>query len=189
MYSTKLIGAALAALHLAGCAVSAPTASIPSTLVPDGEQAIERVAARGVQIYACRVSAVSPTGAEWLFIAPEAELFDAQGKSVGRHYAGPHWEAHDGSRIAGKLRARADAPQSGAIPWLLLSAQSTGKDGRFAQVTSIQRVDTAGGSAPSHLCSTAQLGTTAKVPYTADYVLFARPRRLDLGANLVFPIL
>jgi hypothetical protein len=187
MYSAKFIGAALAALHVAGGAIAATTATIPTALVPTGEQAVERVAARGVQIYSCRVSAVSPTGAEWLFIAPEAELFDAQGKSIGRHYAGPNWEAHDGSRIAGSVKARADAPQPGAIPWLLLSAQSTGKQGRFSRVTSVQRIDTAGGSAPTHPCSTAQLGTTAKVPYTADYVLFA-PRKFDLGADVRLPL-
>jgi hypothetical protein len=186
MHSLKFVGAALAALHLAGCALTPPAPAVPAALVPANQQPVERIAARGVQIYSCRISAVSPTGAEWLFLAPEAELFDAQGKAVGRHYAGPHWEALDGSRIVGSVKARVDATQSGAIPWLLLSAQSTGKEGRFAHITSVQRIDTAGGSAPTHSCSTAQLGTTAKVPYTADYVLFA-PRKVDSATDTRLP--
>ena len=51
-------------------------------------------------------------------MAPEAELFDGDGKRVGHHFASPRWEADDGSRIVGSVKARADAPQRGAIAWL-----------------------------------------------------------------------
>src|SRR5207245_8699331 len=97
------------------------------------------VAARGVQIYECRVKKDSPQATEWAFVAPEAELWDAQGKRVGKHYAGPHWEHVDGSKVFGTVKARADAPMAGAIPWLLLKTKSVGPDGAYAKVTSIQR--------------------------------------------------
>jgi hypothetical protein len=148
-------------------------AVVPPGLVPAGERPVDRLFARGVQIYACRAKSGAANAAEWVFVAPEAELFDLQGASAGKHYAGPHWEAADGSKIVGAVKARADAPEGGAIPWLLLSARSVGGTGRYAEVTSVQRVNTSGGNAPAQGCSAGMLGTTVRVPYTADYVLFA----------------
>ncbi|HEY0818021.1 MAG TPA: DUF3455 domain-containing protein [Rhizobacter sp.] len=143
-------------------------------LAPAGDaKLVERVAARGVQVYECRADKAAATGAQWVFVAPQAELFDSQGKPSGTHYAGPHWEAADGSRIVGKVEARAEAPEAGAIPWLLLSARSVGGTGRYASVTSIQRVNTTGGLAPSQRCDKGMVGKTDKVPYTADYLLYA----------------
>ena len=125
------------------------------------------VAAKGVQIYECRMN--DRGSAEWAFVAPEADLFDRYGKKVGRHYAGPRWESLDGSRIAGTTKERIDAPQADAIPWLLLSAKSAGPDGAFSKVTSVQRVNTVGGTAPRTGCSSTSVGQLARVPYTADY--------------------
>jgi hypothetical protein len=164
-----LLAACLPLLALAACA-SAP--AVPPGLVPAGETTVGRVAARGVQIYECRAKA-GATGAEWAFVGPEAELLDASGAPVGKHYAGPHWEDRDGSKIVGTVKARADAPAAGAVPWLLLTTRSVGGSGRLAKVTSIQRVNTVGGVAPTGGCDAGTLGRSARVPYTADYVLFA----------------
>jgi hypothetical protein len=163
---------------LAACA-SAPTTT-QSVAVPDnlrpapGEAPMAVIAAKGVQIYECRAKKDQPGAVEWAFVAPEAELFDRQGKPVGKHYAGPHWEASDGSKIVGSVKARADAPQAGAIPWLLLATTSVGQSGTFSKTTSIQRVATAGGVAPSDGCSSTTIGKTTRVGYTADYVFFAK---------------
>jgi hypothetical protein len=146
---------------------------VPPGLVPAGERPVDRLFARGVQIYTCRAKASASDATEWVFVGPEAQLFDMQGAVAGTHYAGPHWEAADGSKIVGAVKARADAAEAGAIPWLLLSARSVGGTGRYAQVTSVQRVNTSGGSAPAQDCGAGTLGTTVRVPYTADYVLFA----------------
>ena len=78
---------------------------------------------------------------------------------TGKHYAGPHWESTDGSKILGTVKERANAPTSDAIPWLLLAAKSVGPDGSFSKVTSIQRVNTAGGVAPATGCSQATPGS------------------------------
>ena len=142
----------------------ASTVPVPDRLKPAAGESLALVAlAKGVQIYECR-------NASWAFVAPEAELFDQAGKKIGRHYAGPHWEAADGSKIVGAVKERADAPASGAVPWLLLSTKSVGSDGAFSRVTSIQRVATVGGVAPAGTCS--QPGSRARVAYTADYYFF-----------------
>ena len=146
---------------IAACASTLP---VPDKLNPGAQEKLALVVpAKGVQIYECR-------DAKWAFVAPEAELFDQTGKRIGRHYAGPHWEAADGSRIVGTVKERADAPVAGAIPWLLLSAKSVGTEGAFSKVTSVQRLATTGGVAPAGNCS--QPGSQARVAYSADYYFF-----------------
>ena len=78
----------------------------------------------------------------------------------------------DGSKILGAVKERADAPTADAIPWLLLSAKSVGPEGSFSKVSSIQRVNTAGGVAPKTGCSQATAATPARIDYTADYYFF-----------------
>ena len=59
-----------------------------------------------------------------------------------------------------------------AIPWLLLEAASTtgAKGSLLAQTTFIQRTATVGGLAPAATdCNAETVGTTAEIPYTADY--------------------
>jgi hypothetical protein len=166
----KAIGITAAALLAAGCTTSS---IIPAKLNPAGNEAVTMIVpAKGVQIYECRASKSQPGAYEWAFVAPDAELFDTTGKLIGKHYAGPHWEAADGSKVVAKLVERADAPKAGDIPWLLLGAKSVGRDGAFSQVTSIQRVNTVGGVAPKAGCSEGNAGTPARVPYTADYYFF-----------------
>jgi hypothetical protein len=129
------------------------------------EQHLLTVAAHGVQIYECRA-------AGWTFVAPDAVLIGHHGKPIGRHGAGPYWQASDGSRVTGSVKSRVDAPTAGAVPWLLLGARSDGTPGLFAGVTSIQRVNTEGGLAPTVACNAACIGTVARVPYRADYHLY-----------------
>lgn len=151
-------------LSLAAAAGCAGTLQVPDKLRPAGNESLAMIVpAKGEQIYECR-------DGKWAFVAPEAELFDGAGKKIGRHYAGPHWEAADGSKIVGALKERADAPAAGAIPWLLLSAKSVGPEGAFSRVTSVQRVATKGGVAPAGGCS--QPGAKARMAYTADYYFF-----------------
>ena len=162
----------LPALLVACAATPTPTPpAVPDALKPPaGESLLAVVAARGVQIYECRPKKDDPAAAEWAFVAPEAQLYDAQGRKVGKHYAGPHWEALDGSKIVGTVKSRADAPVAGAIPWLLLTTKAAGGSGIYSKVTSIQRINTVGGVSPAGSCTP---GATERVPYTADYVLFA----------------
>lgn len=168
----------LAAAAAAGCAGIEPAAAtqVPLPLRPaPGERLAMVVPATGVQIYECRAKAGAAGDYEWAFVAPDATLFDARGRRIGRHYAGPHWEAQDGSKVAASVKARADAPSPEAIPWLLLAARPAGgTGGRFGNVASIQRVNTVGGMAPRSGCSQAAAGTQARVNYSADYHFYSR---------------
>ena len=129
--------------------------------------------ATGVQIYECNASKEEPTRFEWIFKAPEADLFDGAGNKIGKHYAGPTWESNDGSKVVGELKARDNGPDSNAIPWLLLSAKSTSGTGVFSRIKSIQRVRTVGGRAPTEACSQAQAGKVTRVDYKAKYYFYA----------------
>jgi hypothetical protein len=71
------------------------------------------------------------------------------------------------------VRERQDGG-AGNIPWLLLAATPSGADGRFAGVTSIQRVATRGGVEPSSGCDASKAGQEARVPYAADYYFYKR---------------
>ena len=150
-----------------------PMAKVPDELKPGANESLAMiVAAKGVQIYECRARKDQVGGYEWAFVAPEADLFDARGNRIGRHYAGPHWESTDGSKILGTVKEQVDAPVADAIPWLLLAVKSVGSEGSFSKVTSIQRVNTVGGVAPKAGCSQAAAGTSARINYTADYYFF-----------------
>jgi hypothetical protein len=160
------------ALLLAGCVN--PLVEVPDKLKPGPKESLAMIAhARGVQIYECRAAKDRAGEYQWAFVAPEADLFDARGTRIGRHYAGPHWESTDGSSIVGTQKERVDAPLADSIPWLLLSAKSVGSKGEFSGVTSVQRVSTVGGIAPSSsACSQAAAGKVVRADYTADYYFF-----------------
>jgi len=172
--SPKVIATSLA-LALCACANLSTEETVPDPIKASPNESVAMsVIAQGVQIYECRANKDDAAAAEWVFVAPEADLFDASGRMIGKHYAGPHWESLDGSRIVGTAKARLDAPQAGAIPWLLLTAKSVGSEGVFSKITSVQRLKTTGGVAPDAAgCSRSSLGTLARVPYSATYVFLA----------------
>jgi hypothetical protein len=152
---------------LAFFAVCAVAQDIPAKLAPSqGATLVGKYAAKGVQIYVCRVKGAANL---WDFKAPQAELFDSQGSPFAKHYAGPTWEAPDGSKAVGKVLANEPAPKSGAIPWLLLSAQSSAS-GVLAGVRFVQRVNTSGGVGPTGACAT--VGSEQRADYTADYIFY-----------------
>ncbi len=168
----------LAGALLAGCAAPPAAMMVPEAIKasPQERAAFTRFA-RGVQIYRCE-RAAEGGAIRWVFVAPEAQLFENAGSTValGSHGEGPFWQANDGSRTVGKVASRADAPLAAAdIPWLRLTTTPNGVAGQMAAVSSIQRVRTAGGVAPASGCSAAaDLGGVARVPYTSDYVFWVR---------------
>jgi hypothetical protein len=172
MKNLWLMGSLLACSAAIGPAESAD-AQLPDAIKPPaGEVVVLRAHATGFQIYTC---AKSDTGQpQWTLKAPDAVLHDKKGKAIGRHFAGPTWKNDDGSEVVAKVAAKTDAPEKGSIPWLLLSATSHSGQGAFTNVTSIQRVHTKGGQAPSaDSCSAANQGAETKVRYSADYYFYA----------------
>lgn len=141
---------------------------------PSGAKLLFSAHAKGVQIY----KGVTENGALiWKLIAPRADLTVAQNNEVWKHYAGPMWEAADGSKVKkldGK-EAVSMAPAPNAkdnIPWLLLKVKPEGdKTGVLSSVRLIQRVNTMGGKAPAQLPT--KEDAYIEVDYTATYKFFS----------------
>ena len=147
-------------------AQTATLPDLPAAIKPGDLKPYLALYAKGVQIYVCRRA--DNAARAWAFKAPEAELFDATGKSAGRHYGGPTWEA-DGGKVVGALKASADAPTADAIPWLWLDIKSRDGGGVLTQASGILRVATVGGRAPAAGCDEAHDGAEQRVPYGAAY--------------------
>ena len=79
---------------------------MPAAIAAPGEAVVATLQAEGAQIYECKPGA---GGLSWVFREPIATLM-VNGKTVGRHYAGPNWEYVDGSGVAGKVAASAPGP-------------------------------------------------------------------------------
>jgi hypothetical protein len=165
------IVAAAAVLTLTQVAQAGPPPPVvPSKIqVADGNKVFLVGHAIGVQIYSCN-------GVAWGFVAPRANLYDDHGKLIITHFAGPTWQAMDGSRAVGQLVDFVTVDAT-AIPWVLLSASTAaGPDGdRLVATTYIQRIATTGGLAPPAAdCNATTAGTVAEVPYTADYYFWKK---------------
>lgn len=145
-------------------------AGVPAALVPGPDQTLKSsFTGIGVQVYICNNGSSGPA---WTFVAPQANLLNDDGKLIGTHFIGPTWQGNDGSAVVGARLAGATVDPT-AIPWLLLGATShNGVDGRFADVTSIQRLSTVGGLMPATGCDADHLGSIAQVPYSAQYVFY-----------------
>lgn len=70
---------------------------------PGGNTRVATYFARGVQKYKAQVKAGSfPVTYEWVFVAPQADLYDASNKKVGTHSAGPTWQLSATDSIYGQ---------------------------------------------------------------------------------------
>ena len=125
--------------------------------------------AKGVQIYACKAA---NGGFAWTLKAPDAILSDAGGHPLGKHFAGPSWQAKDGSVVVGEMLNLSPSPDAGAIPWLVLHAKSHAGAGEMASVQYVVRTRTEGGQAPATGCDAAHAGGEVRVPYSAVYLFF-----------------
>jgi hypothetical protein len=138
-------------------------AQVPEAIAAPGETVVATIHAEGAQIYECKADAAGKL--VWQFREPIATLL-VDGKTVGRHYAGPNWELADGSAVVGKVSARAPGDTPKDIPLLKLEAISHRGTGQLSGVTTIQRLNTKGGVAEGP-CESA--GAFLSVPYSADY--------------------
>jgi Protein of unknown function (DUF3455) len=162
----SLLPAAIILLSSAFAAQQIP----PQLKPPASEQLLLQVHAKGDQVYICQEGA---TEFAWALRAPDAQLFDKDGKPFGRHFVGPTWEASDGSRVKGKAVASVPSSDPDSIPWLLVDVVSHEGNGVLSRATKIQRVNTKGGKAPASGCDAAHTGQEVRVPYSADYLFYA----------------
>jgi Protein of unknown function (DUF3455) len=162
-----------AAIPCAAAALAEPTGILDALRAPAGEQPDFVLNAQGVQIYVCKPRPNDAYAYQWTFVAPEATLID-NGTAVGHHGAGPIWESKlDRSSVKGAVLQRQDGG-AGNIPWLLLAATPAEGSGKFAGVTSVQRVATQGGVEPAGGCDASNAGKEVRVPYSADYYFYKR---------------
>ncbi|MBL8523366.1 MAG: DUF3455 domain-containing protein, partial [Betaproteobacteria bacterium] len=77
-----------AALLMSACATTTPV-EVPANIKSGANETLALIVpAKGVQIYECRARK-DKSGHEWVFMAPEADLYDTKGNLIGRHGAGP----------------------------------------------------------------------------------------------------
>lgn len=165
--------------------------AVPADIaVADGYSPFLRGHAVGTQNYIC-APASTPSGRDWLFIGPQATVFDDYGQQILTHFQSTNpfnanaieatWQhSRDTSAVwAAKVKGSSDpayvAP--GSIDWLLLrvtgaQAGPTGGD-KLTRALYIQRVNTVGGVKPAESeCKPKLLNTRRLVPYEADYYFY-----------------
>ena len=157
----------LALAALAPRAGSAP-AEIPAAIAAPGETPVVTLHAAGAQIYECKTGADGTLA--WAFREPIATLM-LEGKTVGRHYAGPTWEDADGSAVTAKAAGNAPGATANDVAWLKLEAVGRRGSGTLDTVSTVQRINTQGGVLRGP-CEAA--GALASVPYSADYVFLRK---------------
>jgi len=161
--------AALALLLSSASVLSASAQTpLPDAIAAPGETVVLTLHAEGAQIYECK--AASDGKLAWAFREPIATLL-LDGKTVGRHYAGPNWEHIDSSAVVGKAVGNASGATANDIPWLKLTVTSGRGTGILSGVTTVQRINTAGGKLEGD-CDKA--GTYRNAPYSADYVFLRK---------------
>lgn len=171
---------ALTALSVSACSMlaSKPTvadASIPASLrVPAGQLVKYRYAASGDVTYQCLPSSDRPGQFAWVQMLANATLNTRSGRSVGRYYGGPTWEANDGSQVIGSVIASVDSTTSGLPQQLIQTVSSEGR-ASFSGISYIQLLNTQGGGSPSATCDYSARTQRQQVSFQADFVFYSAP--------------
>jgi uncharacterized protein DUF3455 len=143
-------------------------AQMPAPIAAPGETGIVTLHAEGAQIYDCKAGTDGKLA--WAFREPIATLL-LDGKTVGRHYAGPNWDHVDGSGVTAKGAGSAPGKTANDIPWLKLEVTARRGNGVLAGATTVQRINTVGG-VMSGACDKA--GTFHSAPYSTEYVFLRK---------------
>ena len=157
----------LSTLVILACA-GAVTAQEPAAIAAPGETIVATLHAEGAQVYECKAG--NDGKLAWAFREPIATLV-LDGKTVGRHYAGPSWEHADGSAVVAKAVGNVPGKSAGDIPWLKLEVTAHRGSGALSGVTTVQRINTAGGV---HAGACDKAGAFHSAPYAADYVFLRK---------------
>ena len=183
-------------VSLGGTADAGPKATVAPPAVPENLEVLGGFEpflvshAIGTQNYIC-VPAATPAGGDWLFLGPQATVFNANGRQELTHFLSRNpdkanalhatWQhSRDSSAVwATRVQGSSDpayvAP--GAIEWLLLemTGAQVGTEGRgqLAATRFIQRVNTVGGmKPPAAECSSSTPYARRLVTYEADYYFY-----------------
>jgi hypothetical protein len=156
--------ALIAAMVIAGKAL----AQAPPAIAAPGEAEVATIHAEGAQVYECKAG--NDGKLAWTFREPIATLL-LDGKTIGRHYAGPNWEHIDGSAVVATVVANAPGKTAGDIPWLKLEVTARRGSGLLSGVTTVQRINTQGGV---HAGACDKAGAFHSAPYATDYVFLRK---------------
>jgi len=159
---------ALVVLSLLVLPAAAQAQQLPAAIAAGGETAVATLHAEGAQVYDCKAG--SDGKLAWTFREPIATLL-LDGKTVGRHYAGPNWEHADGSAVTAKAAGNAPGATPKDIPWLRLEVIASRGSGTLSGVTTVQRINTVGGVLKGS-CDREKAGEG--MPYSADYVFLRK---------------
>lgn len=145
--------------------------ALPDNL-PGGNSRVVTFFADGVQKYkAQEVPGSNPVSYQWVFVAPQADLYDATNRKAGTHSAGPTWQLSEADSIYGQAFSpprTAASSDANSIDWLLLMPKTNKTPtGIFSEVSYVQRIDTEGGKAPAAPPESAT--ETVDAHYTAIY--------------------
>jgi hypothetical protein len=193
--SAKYIAPVLGVVVALGGAVQAaeriPRPAVPGNLEVGTEYKLFlKGHAVGTQNYICAPAATA-SGVDWLFIGPQATLFDENLQQITTHFQSRNpvknnaiqatWQdSGDTSAVWATRRDGSVDPayvSPTAIEWLILdvSGQQLGPTAgvKLASTAVIQRVNTVGGMKPASAeCTAATLNTRKLVPYQADYYFY-----------------
>ena len=194
--SAKFIACMLGATVSLGGTMQARVERIPRPAVPTNLEVSTdyklflKVHAVGTQNYIC-APAATETGVDWLFIGPQATLFNDSLQQTGTHFQSRNpiknnaiqatWQdSGDTSAVWATRRDGSMDPAyvaPGAIEWLLLdvSGQQLGPTtgNKLTPSLLIQRINTVGGVKPASAeCTPATLNTRKLVSYEADYYFY-----------------
>jgi Protein of unknown function (DUF3455) len=147
---------------------SSVAAKLPDAIAAPGEEIVAVFHAEGTQVYECKASADGKL--TWQFREPIATL-SLDGKTIGRHYAGPNWEHIDGSVVIAKVTASTPGASAKDLDLVKLAVSANRGSGVLTSVTTVQRINTRGGKLAG-ACDIA--GALQSVPYTADYVFLKK---------------
>jgi Protein of unknown function (DUF3455) len=158
------------ALALGIVSAGGALAQLPDAIATLDAGTLLTLHAEGAQIYECKSDRDGKLA--WVFREPIASLM-LDGRTVGRHYAGPIWEHADGSSVKAKVVGTAPGTSAADIPWLKLEVVERRGAGALAGADFVQRINTAGGVLQG---SCERAGSLRSVAYAADYVFRHKDR-------------
>jgi hypothetical protein len=171
---------------LSGCAsthVAEPaSATLPAELRIGPEQTLDQVlVTRGDETWRCErdsgdarvIAAGTQSALRWAQVGSAGTLVDQARQNVGNVLPGGYFVAYDGSFVRAQM-ARQSQVNANTLTWVLYSvphdAGTRFDPRRFARISSIERIATAGGLPPDPRCS--HEGLRLLVPYSATYLLY-----------------
>jgi Protein of unknown function (DUF3455) len=158
------------ALALGILVAGAALAQLPDAIATLDAGPLLTLHAEGAQVYECKSDRDGKLS--WTFREPIAALM-LDGRTVGRHYAGPTWEHADGSSVKAKLVGSAPGASAADIPWLKLEVIERRGAGALAGADFVQRINTVGGVLQG---SCERAGGLRSIAYAADYVFRRKDR-------------